>query len=66
MSRTAYMCGVDYQQELDPDQSGPVPVYSSVEALKRERSCWPECGIVRVQVKVVEWVEPQQLLGDGK
>lgn len=57
-TRTGYMCAVDFRWELGevPDSA---PVYSSVEDLKRQRTCWKSCGIVKVEVKLLEWVEPE-------
>jgi len=59
--RTMYMCGVDWQHELceAPDLEGKAPLYTSVEELKRLRTCWEECGIVEVEVKVTQWVQKQ-------
>lgn len=52
------MCGVDFQHELGevPDYT---PVYASVADLKRQRMCWKQCGIVKVEVTTIEWIEPQ-------
>lgn len=63
-----YMCGVDYQCELEPDQRDGVPIYSTVEHLKSLRTCWKECGIVKVKIEVIEWTEEQNFtkLGDSK
>ena len=56
------MCGVDWEHEL-----GEVPdhtkVYSSVKDLKRQRTCYKECGIVEVEVKLVKWVKDQNIKG---
>ena len=59
-SKYVYICGVDWQHEL-----GEVPdftkVYSSVDDLKNQRTCWKQCGIVKIKVELVEWVIEQNL-----
>jgi hypothetical protein len=57
-TRTAYMCGVDFQHHLGED-SKATRTYASVECLKEARECWKQCGIVEVEVRVKAWVEPQ-------
>ncbi len=49
-----YMCGTDYEHEMG---NIAVKMYASIEELKRDRPCIPECGIVSVNVELVEWVE---------
>lgn len=56
-----YICGVDWQH----DPISQIRFYPTIEELKEKRTCWSECGIVKVLVSnegVVfrEWVEPQQ------
>jgi hypothetical protein len=62
---TFYSCGVDWQHEIGeaPDLEGSMPLYSSVEELKEKRSCWKQCGIVKLELSLKEWVEPQKLFG---
>lgn len=57
-TRIGYMCSVDFDWELSEvvDSS---PVYSTVEDLKRQRSCWKQCGITKVEVKRIEIIEPE-------
>lgn len=50
-----YMCGTDYQIEIDHTN---VTLYPTVEQLKRDRKCVDECGIVAVNVEFGEWVVP--------
>lgn len=59
--RKLYACGVDWQHEIGeaPDLEGKMPLYSSVEELKRKRTCWDECGIVEIELKVTKWVLKQ-------
>ena len=57
---TVYTCGVDYQHELG--EAYPfTEVYPSIEALKEQRNCWENCGIVELEITLVKWVEPQDL-----
>ena len=57
---TMYICGVDWQHELFEAGDG-TKFYPSIEDLKKYRSCWDQCGVVKVNVTFddVEWVEPQ-------
>lgn len=64
-TRIAYMCGVDFQHHLGEDV-WPTKTYASVEALKASNKCWPQCGIVEVQVRVKSWVEPQDFLNGNQ
>jgi hypothetical protein len=61
--KIVYTCGVDWQHEIceAPDLEGKMPFFSSVEKLKAKRSCWKSCGIVKLRIKLEEWVEPQNL-----
>lgn len=53
-----YCCGIGYQH--DPD----FKVYTSIDDLKRDRSCWKECGIVEIVVddNNVKWIFEQKCL----
>lgn len=64
--RIVYACGVDWQHEIGeaPDLEGKMPLYSSIEELKSKRSCWKACGIVRLEISLVKWVEQQDLFAD--
>lgn len=53
-----YMDGVDFQHELG-EAAGGTRLYRSIEDLKKHSDCWVECGIVKVKVILVEWVEDQ-------
>ena len=57
-TRKGFMCAVDFDWELG-EVNDSSPVYSSVEDLKRQRTCWEKCGIVEVEVKRVKWIEPE-------
>lgn len=49
---TAYICGTDYDHEFDPSNADPPEFYSTIQRLKKDRSCWRECGIVKVEVRI--------------
>ena len=51
-----YMDRTDFDHELGHASDGN-KVYPSVEALKRDRSCVDECGIVMVAVTFVAVIE---------
>jgi len=63
--KTSYMCGTSWAFELDPDNGGPIRVFSSIEALKADSECWKECGIVRIEMELAE-VEYCELVEDIK
>lgn len=44
-----YMCKIDWDWEIGA-ASGGNTVYPSIDDLKRNHSCWEECGIVEVKV----------------
>jgi hypothetical protein len=62
-TKTFYLCGVDWQHEIGhaADLEGKMPLYSSVKILKKQRTCWEECGIVKVKMEVTSWVQKQNL-----
>lgn len=60
-----YMCGIDYQHELEGSPDG-TPVYSSVTELKTYKRCWRQCGIVEVELRATRWVEPQDLFANDE
>lgn len=62
--KKAYVCGVDWQHEIG--EVNDVKLYSSIEVLKEERTCWKECGIVELELSLVGWVEPQDLELNGE
>ena len=64
MGKKSYVCGVDWQQEIG--ECNDIKLYSSVKALKKARTCWEECGIVELEIKVKKWVEPQDLFKPNK
>lgn len=54
--KIGYMCKVDFEHELG-EALGGNRIFSSIEDLKKNRKCVDECGIVRVEVRLVSVVE---------
>lgn len=56
-----YACGVDWQHEIGEasDINGNIPLYYSIEKLKKERPCTKQCGVVEVNLSLSKWVECQ-------
>jgi hypothetical protein len=46
------MCKIDWDEELGNAPSSTV--YASLSYLKQQHPCWEECGIVEVEVSLVE------------
>ena len=55
MEKFGYMCKVDFDWEIGGAIGGNT-VYPSVEDLKDNRTCWEECGIVKVKIELEEVV----------
>ena len=68
MSKTFYACAVDWRHEMGeaPDLEGRMPLYSTVEELKRKRTCWNECGIVEIKLEMTKWIEPENFGGKNE
>ena len=49
-----YIDGTDLECELG---GTAVNFYPTLEELKEHKPCWKECGVVKVKLTVVEWVE---------
>ena len=62
---TAYMCKVDYEHDAREASDG-ARIYPSEAAVRRERKCTNECGIVEVTVslsRVVQKTDYSDLTG---
>jgi hypothetical protein len=58
--RKGYICGVDFQEELAQEGVCDVIIYPTLEDFKKNRTCWKHgCGIVEVEIKISQWIEPQ-------
>ena len=57
-----FMDGIDWQHHLEADCSG-TKLYPDIESLKEGSPCVTTggCGIVEVEVRLIRWVEPQDL-----
>lgn len=53
--RYGYMCRTDFSDELG-QAAGGTRIYPSEADLRRMMLCVPGCGIVRVEIRVVEIV----------
>ena len=51
-----YMCKTDFDWELG-EATGGNGVFPSLEDAKANLNCWQQCGIVAVNVELVEVVE---------
>ena len=60
-----YMDGIDWQHHLEADALG-TRVYPSEKTLRRERKCVETggCGVVEVEVRLIRWIEAQDLKWD--
>ena len=61
MGKIGYMCKTDFDEELENNIKGNT-IYPSIEALKKNKSCASECGIVKVVVTVEEVIEEGVIL----
>jgi hypothetical protein len=63
-----FACGTDFKYGIAhaSDLEGNCPLYSSVKLLKSLRTCWEECGIVKLSLTLDKWVEPEDLFGSNK
>lgn len=53
-SVTCYMCRIDWEDEIEHTIT---KVYPSIRALKRDHPMAAECGIVAVQVSLIEIIK---------
>ena len=57
----AYIDGIDWQHHVEDDAYG-VKIYPSVDALEKGSGhSMEECGIVKIELREVEWVVSQNL-----
>jgi len=58
------MDGIDYEYHLVGHDPHGVPVFASVDGVRRGKQCVREgggCGIVEVEIRFVRWVEKQDI-----
>lgn len=57
-----FMDGIEWQHHLEADPDG-TKLYPSIRNLKQANSCIDAggCGVVEVEVRLIRWVEPQNL-----
>lgn len=56
-----YMCMIDWQHEIG-EAAGGNTVYASLNDLKKNHTCWEECGVVEVEVTHVRDIVPQDIV----
>jgi hypothetical protein len=63
--RRCFMDGIDWQHHLDGDARG-TPLFPNESSLRREKTCLKGgCGVVEVEVRLIRWIEPQDLKYDS-
>lgn len=57
-----FMDGIDWQHHIEADSKG-TELFPDIESLKEASPCVVTggCGIVEVEVRLIRWVEPQDL-----
>ncbi len=62
ITHRCYMDGIDWQHHLEADAKG-TPLFPSVKSLKELRTCIDPggCGVVEVEVRLIRWIEEQDL-----
>ena len=56
----SFMCKTDYDYELG-FASGGNRVFPSLQDLQNNKPCWKSCGVVKVQITLVEIVIPENM-----
>lgn len=61
-----FMDGIDWQHHLGGDSSG-TELFPSEDSLREKKTCLlGGCGVVEVEVRLIRWVEPQNLKFGGE
>jgi hypothetical protein len=58
-----YMDGIDWEHHLGHDRKGTL-IFPSVDAAKVGKKCLRDgggCGVVEVEIRLIRWVEAQDL-----
>ena len=59
-----FMDGIDWQHHLDADMGG-TELFPNEQSLRAAKTCLSGgCGVVEVEVRLIRWVEPQNLAFD--
>jgi len=61
MEKIGYMCKTDYDWELEEALGGNT-IYPSIEDLQESRPCCEHCGIIKVEIKLLEVVKPYRVV----
>jgi hypothetical protein len=60
-----YICGTDYEHEIDHPTQPSLDYFDSLAALKAAKTCWPQCGVVWLELDPAgeevshQWVVPK-------
>jgi hypothetical protein len=55
--KVGYMDKIDFEEELE---NLPIIIYPSIKELQKNQSCVEECGIVQVEVRLIEVIQETQ------
>lgn len=58
-NKIAYICRTDWEYELE-NASGGTKLFSSIEDLKKHKSCWKDCGIIKVEIEFKEEIKEKK------
>jgi hypothetical protein len=59
-----FMDGIDWQHHLEGDAGGTL-LFPSESSLRTVKTCLTQgCGVVEVEVRLIRWVEPQNIKYD--
>lgn len=58
-----FMDGIDWQHHLDADISG-TRLWPDEQSCRDNNPCLPRCGMVEVEVRMIRWVQPQNMEAD--
>ncbi len=63
-----FMDGIDWQHHLGSDGKGTL-LFPTADGTKREKKCLAGgggCGVVEVEVRLIRWVDEQDLHGEAQ
>lgn len=61
--KTAYMCAVDFEEELTPDNRNEVCIYNSLKQCKEDmgKLHFESCGAVKVKITKIKTIKKGKL-----
>ena len=57
------MCKIDFDHELSNAKGGNI-IYPDLEDLKEHHDCWESCGVVEVEVTLVQVIHEEKDFDD--